>query len=187
MTNYFRIDADRNARDRWFLGSPINARGEECDPRVFVEGKVQLIGGGLTLPLRRNGRPVDFNLGDFDMPVLGADIIDKLTNLVDLRVQRIPVGIAESMSRFDILNVLDVVECIDDVKSVYTRWHENDGRPEKTGQYRMIVDLRIDPERARGHHLFRPKEWDVALIVSDRMKNALEELEVTGLEYQLVS
>lgn len=186
MTRYFRIGADRNAHERWFLQSPITTPGEELDPRAFTRGAICLVQSTLTLPLRRDGRPVNFNFGDFDMPVVSADIVDKLQDVFDLQLQRIPVHIAESVEKFDILNVLDEVDCIDAVKSVYTRWEANDGRPEKLGEFRMIIDLKIDPKCAHGHHLFRLKGWAIALIVSDQMKQALESLCVSGIEYNPV-
>lgn len=186
MTRYFRIQADRDAHERWFLRSPINTRGEELDPRAFTRSSIFPVQDPLTLPLRRDGRPVDFNFGDFDMPVVKTDIVDKLEDVLDLQLQRIPVHILESVGQFDILNVLDQVDCIDAVKSVYTRWEANDGRPEKLGEYRMIIDLKIDPKCAHGHHLFRLKGWAIALIVSEQIKQALEALRVSGIEYDPV-
>jgi hypothetical protein len=186
MTRYFRVQADVNAHERWFLRSPINTHGEELDPRAFTRSSICPAHGPLTLPLRRDGRPVDFNFGDFDMPVVKTDIVDKLEDVLDLQLQRVPVHMPESAGKFEILNVLDQVDCIDAVKSVYTRWEANDGRPEKLGEYRMITDLKIDPKCTHGHHLFRVKGWAVALIVSEQMKQALESFRVSGIEYDLV-
>lgn len=186
MTRYFRIQADRNAYERWFLRSPINTHGEELDPRTFTRSSICPALGPLILPLRRDGRPVDFNFGDFDMPVVKTDIIEKLEDVLNLQLQRIPVHIPESVDKFDILNVLDQVDCIDAVKSVYTRWEASDGRPERLGEYRMIIDLKIDPKFAHGRHIFRLKGWAMALIVSEQMKQALEALRVSGIEYDPV-
>ncbi len=120
------------------------------------------------------------------MPVVKTDILDKLEDVLDLKLQRIPVHIPEIACKFDILNVLDQVDCIDAAKSVYTRWEANDGRPEKLGEYRMIIDLKIDSKCAHGHQLFRLKGWAIALIVSEQMKQALEALRVSGIEYDPV-
>jgi len=62
-------------------------------------------------------------------------------------------------------------------------WKPEDGRPEKVGSYRVIDDLRIDPSKVQGAHLFRPWGWLVALIVSEELKVAMEALGGIGPDF----
>lgn len=50
----------------------------------------------------------------------------------------------------------------------------SDSQPEKLGQYRNVVGLKIDPIHAEGRNIFRPWGWPVAMIVSERLKAAPE-------------
>lgn len=187
MTKYFRVLAAKDAVDRWFLRAPVNSFGEEVDPRIFTESLACDVTDPLTLPVRRSGKVVDFNFADFDMPVLSAAAIDQLQSIAGVHLQRVPVAIPGITARFELLNVLDSVDCIDEKSSVYTKWTPADGRPEKVGEYRMFVNLRVDRQRAEGHHLFRIDGWKVALVISELVKQTLEGLNVSGVEYQCIS
>lgn len=98
-----------------------------------------------------------------------------------------PVSISDGSTDFELLNVTDIVDCIDREKSDFVSWTEADGRPDKTGQFRMFSKLRIDVLRAIGHHIFRIKGWGVALIASQDVVDIFKRLEVTGVSFELVS
>ena len=51
---------------------------------------------------------------------------------------------------------------------------EGDPFPEYEGEYRWIYGLRIDPAKTEGAHVFRPKKFKTAFIVSEEIKAALE-------------
>ncbi|EPX65047.1 hypothetical protein D187_000472 [Cystobacter fuscus DSM 2262] len=48
------------------------------------------------------------------------------------------------------------------------------------GHYRNVVGLKVDPEKVGDAHIFRPWGWPVALIVSERVKRALEDEGLSG-------
>jgi hypothetical protein len=97
----------------------------------------------LTLPLRRAGDEVDVNFCDFDMVVIRSALSAKLHTVAGSAIQRIPVTIEGRGNRFEILNVCGLVECVDESRSLLTEWTADDGRREKTGQFRMIAKLKI--------------------------------------------
>ena len=89
--------------------------------------------------------------------------------------------------QYCILNVLRVVECIDDARCTEVEyWLPQDGKPEKTGTYRGVIGLKIDPGRVGGSQIFRPLGWQIALIVSEEIKEALEGLGTTGMAFKEV-
>ncbi len=51
----------------------------------------------------------------------------------------------------------------------------------------MITKLRINPEMVDGKQIFRPAGWDVVLIVSEKLKDFLEEQEISGILFEQVS
>jgi len=60
--------------------------------------------------------------------------------------------------------------------------HE-DGAPHKVGKYRDVRDMRIDKVKVGNARVFRPEGWSSALIVSQEIKNALEDMGVTGARF----
>lgn len=72
----------------------------------------------------------------------------------------------------------------DEQASVFTRWQENDGRPDKIGQFRQMTQLQLDQSKIPPtDKIFRVAGWDVALVVSEEIKNRLKDESVTGLGF----
>jgi hypothetical protein len=130
---------------------------------------------------------MDFNFADFDLPVVRKEICNHVAAEARTAVQLIPVTVAGASQDFEILNVIDVVECIDEKRSRFSKWTPADGRPEKTGQYRMFATIALDPGKADGHEIFRPKGWEVALVVEERIKKLLQLQKATGIVFQAIS
>jgi hypothetical protein len=78
------------------------------------------------------------------------------------------------------MNVLPCVDCIDE-KASHIQYFP--AKHAKAGKPRSIYPLVLDPSRIGSHHIFHPKDWRVATIVSEDVKNALDEIGATGMEY----
>lgn len=73
------------------------------------------------------------------------------------QVQFFPAQVEGHPELFFILNILRVIRCIDDARCeevVY--WKPEDERPDKLGQYRNVVGMRIDRTQVGDAHIFRP-------------------------------
>jgi hypothetical protein len=65
------------------------------------------------------------------------------------------------------------------------RWvpeDEND-QPERAGEYRNVVGMRIDTSRVGDVKVFRPCGWTIVLVVSEDIKDALERTGATGMTF----
>jgi hypothetical protein len=99
-------------------------------------------------------------------------------------VQLLPARVEGQTEPWFILNVLRIIRCIDDARCGEVEyWKPEDGQPEKVGQYSYVHGLRVDPAKVGDAHIFRPWGWDVAIIVSDLLKQALEQEGITGMKY----
>lgn len=183
---FYRLLADPAATKRWYLGSPLDPRGTEIDPRLFTQGVPVGSQPPLTLPVRRSGDEVGFNFCDFDMVVTLSSLNAKLEALVGPAIQRIPVIVEGQREKFEILNACELVRCVDESRSLLSKWTVADGRPDKVGQFRMIAKLRIDSAAAGGHKFFRVAGWPIALIASEEVKRLFESNGVSGLKYERV-
>lgn len=183
---FYRVDADPAATSRWYLKAPLDPSGNEVDPRLFTQGTAVASMPPLSLPLRHPGQEVGFNFCDFDMVVTPAGVNAELRRLVGPAIQQIPVSVNGRQDQFEILNVCSLVPCVDGARSLFTKWTDADGRPDKTGKFRMIVELKIHPAAAERHHILRVAEWPIALIVSESVKRLFENRNLSGITYDRV-
>lgn len=75
------------------------------------------------------------------------------------------------------------IRCIDDARCeevVY--WQPEDERPDKLGEYQNVRGLKVDPAKIGPANVFRPWGWLVTLLVSERVKQAMEEERITGID-----
>ncbi|EPX64904.1 hypothetical protein D187_000327 [Cystobacter fuscus DSM 2262] len=62
-------------------------------------------------------------------------------------------------------------------------WRPEDGAPDRVGDYRLVRGLRIDPSQAGDSDIFRPRGWSSVLLVSERLKQALEDEQLGGIRF----
>jgi hypothetical protein len=188
--NYFRICTDdKSFPNRWFLDEPCANGGKSLDAREFTYGRPYNGPVPVTLPIQQSGRPVAFNLAAFDMPVVIREIGDIFRRIASADVQLFPVTVPANIRGYEVLNAARSELCLDEELSGVTKWGPDDGRPDKIGQYHHMSSLVIDPLRTNNRHVFRIRGWEVALIVSDFIRQAIESerLPELGVIFQLVS
>lgn len=172
-TRYYRLTDDLARPNRWYLQSPMDGQGNALDPRLFMAGKPRDVAGPLRIARRRAGDPMSFTLADFDMPVVSAALGAEIERLAPNEVQRIPLRVDGNDDDFEILNVVRLVDALDHHRSKVTYWGPDDGRPDRIGMPKMVIDLAVDPERVGSAAIFRLENWRIALIVSDAVADVL--------------
>lgn len=201
---YFEIVDDVDLRGRWFLNGLFDRSGTRFDSREFrygirvetgppfniglyAEEKSVEVELPLRISLRREGNPIDFTFADFDVPVVTSNVATILASVAGENIQRVPVVVESRKEEYEIVNVISRVECIDKIASEI-QWFEegNDVRPDLAGKPEMITKLVIDSSQAEGYHMFRPKGWEVVVIVSDLVKDALEAACGSGIKFRAV-
>jgi hypothetical protein len=186
---YFDLSDDVHVAGRWDLGTPIDAVGQAHGSWLFTQGVPAQVQGRLRVPLYRPGKPLDFSLADAGaIPVVHVKAASLLKELAPGDLQLFPVEIDGQPDHFRLVNVTRLVRCIDDEASEEVEyWLPEDGRPEKTGKYRAVAGMRIDPSKVGDAKVFRPWGWTIALIVSEDIKEALERAGVTGMKFKEVT
>jgi hypothetical protein len=174
---------DMNISERWHLGvvltddgvEPLFDDGIRCEPRpLFAE-------------VTRPGRPLDFTVSAFNTPIARASLANAISTAAGSDVQCLPAAIEKQVG-FCVVNAIRVVRCIDEDRSRFGKWTEQDGRPDKVGKYRGVPHLRVDPRMIpEDAHFFRLKDWEVVLIVSEPVKDAMERAGCQGAKFQEVT
>jgi hypothetical protein len=87
-------------------------------------------------------------------------------------VEQIPVRVGE-IEGYVALNATRRVACVDETRSVFTKWTTTDHRSDLAGGYRSINPLYVAAVPSDAH-FFRVDGWSVGLIVSEEIKVAME-------------
>ena len=181
---YYKLFDKMNIPGRWLLGMPVDEQGEWIDTWQFNEGRVLNLEGPIRFPVKPTGTALEFS-HSMGIPVVHRRVVAIFERLgLQKEVQFIPAQVDGQSEPWFILNTLQVIRCIDDARcEEVLYWLPEDDRPDKVGKYRNVSGMKVDPAKIGDAHIFRPWGWLVVLIVSERVKQALEDEGVTGIQF----
>ncbi|WP_341870942.1 imm11 family protein [Corallococcus llansteffanensis] len=143
--------------------------------------------GRLTVPVVSAGKALDFSRAGLCIPVVHVKVATVFAELAPEEVQLFPVDLPQQPEQFCILVATRLIRCIDDNASkAIERWLPEDGQPEKVGEYRNVRGMRIDAAKVGDVRVFRPWGWNVALIISEEIRDALVLAGATGAKFKQV-
>ena len=174
---FYEFSDEKTIRGRWYLKAPIAADGTELDPRRFTYGKPVADPGELRLPLRRAGKPLDFTLADFGMPVVSPRLAMHLHALAPGAMQRFRVEVEGQDTPYEILNVTTTRRCFDEERSGIV-WDD-----EVPGRYSIVVNPVVNPVRVDNAALFRVSGWEIMMICAAHVRTALVQRGYSGLRF----
>jgi hypothetical protein len=185
---YFRLSDDKDVPRRWYLDDPVDLQGNELNPWQFTKGRLVGPQESMRIPIYEEGRPLDFTatcLGS--TPIVHAKVATLLSELAPEDIQVFPVSVERQPAPYFLINAVHLIQCIDDARCEEVRYYvPEDGQPAKTGTYKSVLGLRIDPSKVGDARIFRLWGWTGALIVREDIKAAMERLGVTGASFKEV-
>lgn len=184
QAKYYELSDDKYILGRWHLRMPIERAGEWFDIWRFSEGRALDIKGPIHLSVKPKGVALDFSHAS-GIPVVHRRVISLFELLgLEREAQFIPVEVEGQAEPWFILNALQAIRCIDDARCEEVfYWRPEDDRPDKIGQYKNVRGLKVNPAKVGSANIFRPWGWKVALIVSERVKQAMEAEGITGTDF----
>ncbi|MBM7112185.1 imm11 family protein [Archangium primigenium] len=183
---FFRLADDVQVPHRWHLGTPLDEQGREVHDWDFKSGSPLRVEGRLKTAIETHGKPLDFSEAGIRIPVVHVKVAVMLAERAPHDVQLIVTDIEGQSAQYRILVTTRRVSCIDEAASEVSFWKPEHGVPEKVGHYMGVDCLRIDKARVGDAKVFRPEGWEVALIVSEEIKDALERMGATGTRFEEV-
>jgi hypothetical protein len=183
---YFELSDDVSIPHRWHLAMPRDSHGRKVDDAQFSSGAPVHIQERLRIPIESAGKPLDFTEAGISIPVVHVRVASMLAELAPDDVQLIPVDVEGQPDQYLILVATRLIRCIDETASRIRLWTHEDGLPDMVGKYASVRDMRIDKARVGTAKVFRPEGWEVTLIVSGEIKNALEGMGATGTRFEEV-
>jgi len=183
---FFDLSDDVYVPHRWHLKTPFDSHGRQVHDWDFKRGAPVHLEGGLKIPIQVAGRPLDFSEAGLSIPVVHVKVASMLAERASGDVQLISADIEGYPEQYLVLVATRLIRCIDEQASRILLWTHQDGVPHKVGQYRDVRDMRIDKAKVGNAKVFRPEGWQVALIVSEEIKDAMEALGATGTRFREV-
>jgi len=183
---FFDLSDDPYLSRRWHLDTPIDSHGHKVHDWGFKRGTPVRVEGRLKVPVEIAGRPLDFSEAGIRIPVVSVKVASILSELAPGDVQLIPADVEGQPDQYLVLVATRLIRCIDEKASKVQFWTEEDGVPDKVGKYWAVDDMRIDKTQVGNAQVFRPEGWEVALIVSEQIKDALDQMGATGTRFEEV-
>ena len=184
MRSYFIATFDARIRDQWHLGLSLDGGGTELRGGLFTMGRPYQGVLPATIPIYQAGRPVEVTFGDEKMVVVSPRARKAIETVAAKDCQFLPVSIQGTTGPWYVLKAIALVDCFDESKSIFEMGPANDSG---VRDYDMVARLVIDPARTDNHELFRVQGWDIDLIVSDAVKNAIEGVPNHGVLFKQVT
>jgi hypothetical protein len=183
---FFTLADDRYVPGRWHLDTPIDSKGHKVHDWDFKRGTAVHLEGRLKIPIEIAGRPLDFSWAGLSIPVVHVKVASLLSERAPGDVQLIPADIEGQPDQYLVLVATRLIRCIDEQASRILLWTHEDGVPHKVGKYRDVRDMRIDKAKVGNAKVFRPEGWSSTLIVSEEIKDALDDMGATGTRFEEV-
>jgi hypothetical protein len=183
---FFELADDVYAPHRWHLATPLDSQGQMVHDWDFTKGAPVRVEGRLKIPIEIAGRPLDFSEAGLSIPIVHVKVASMLSELAPGDVQLVPADIEGQPDQYLVFVATRLIRCIDEQASRILLWTVEDGVPKKVGKYRDVRDLRIDKAKVGNAKVFRPEGWQVVLIVSEEIKDAMERMGATGTRFEEV-
>ena len=178
---YYDISIDQAKRNYWFLHNLHTQNGKKIDEFIFQYGEYVTVAEDIFYNIEIQGVVPDLCFAGVNAsPVVCQGIADEIRKLVNDDVQILPVNVTGCQQKFFITNPLKIFDCIDMKNSQYM---EFDQPPlPKHSFIKLVID-----ESKVSAHIFRPKNWEIAFIVSEEIKNILDKYNMDGIVFRKVT
>ena len=90
---FFKLADDVYVPHRWHLATPIDGHGRKVHDRDFTRGTPVHVEGRLRVPIKIEGRPLDFSEAGLSIPVVHVKVASMLLERASSDVQFIPADI----------------------------------------------------------------------------------------------
>lgn len=180
---FFRLSIDVYVAERWHLGEPTSLIGQELeDAWEFSYGRPVEVRERLRVPIDHPGKPLDFDTaGVGQAPIVNGRVASVFREMAPGDVQLFPVEVQGQTEPYYLVNVARTIRCIDEKASTEIQlYRAEDGRPERIGEYRSVIGLRIDKSKVGEARVFRLWGWPPPVIVEGEIKEALERTGMVG-------
>lgn len=189
---YYLLREDMQIPQRRYLGEI-----KHCNNWLFIDPPVVYMEPcTYTLDVINEGVSVDFSLAGYtSVPVLSNKARDALIGITEVDepyrnmvLEPVTVAGEQFFNHYYVMIVETQLDCVDEARSDFEKYEINDPvRLDRAGEYRVFLNLVIDPDKAQGKHIFRLGKHLGALTVSEQVKHRLERAGLAGMLFEGVN
>ena len=188
MNELFRI-VRPDEKFKYFLFSEVldKETGKEYDDYLFRKGeKIEII-TELVTGKSWGKKYTDFHYGIGEAFYVNEKFINCLKAVGETNYQLLPIKVLPEEKSYHILNILNIVDCVNREKSKFTLWTEEDNRPDKLGDFQGFDKMVLDRSKVpNGVHLFRIKGWRIVAIATRELVEEFKKHNIKGFELKPV-
>ncbi len=182
--DYYRLTDNIKCPGRWYLDEI-----SDVDNWIFSNGSLVdvAVDENLVVQINQLGVPMDFTTTDaYNVPIVSENFLSCIAMFLG-EVQVLPVSVPKQNELYFILIVTNKIDCVDEAQSDYQKFESGNAiRPDLAGEYQSFTRLKIDESKAT-KPIFRIDKFDIAMVVSEEIKTCLENCEVTGCQFELIT
>ena len=157
--------------------------GKEYEDYLFASGKRIEIINKLVTGKYWGKKFTDFHHGIADAYFVNDKFMNCLNGVRELNFQIFPITVMPEKEKYFVLNILNILDCVNREKSKFRLITEEFNRPDILGDYydfdQMILDRSKVPNEI---HLFRLKGYDVVTIATRELVEEFEKNKIKGFK-----
>ena len=182
MSELFRITWPET-RAKYYLFNNIRQKKTNIEYEAFIFRKGEKV--KIDEDLYTNHEPwgknyTDFHFGIGDECYLNEQFLNCLKAVGETNYQVFPIQILPEEKPYYVLNILNVVDCVDRELSKFTLWTEEDERPDLLGTFYTFDKMILDRSKVpKGVHLFRLHGHEIVAVAT---RELVEEFEKNGIK-----
>ncbi|MFO0820019.1 MAG: hypothetical protein U1A77_18865 [Pirellulales bacterium] len=179
---FFTAFFDPEIGPQWYLGKPIDRGGTEIQAVQFTSGQSYRGPPPHSVKIYQAGPPTEVSFGWMNLPVFSDSARSAIESVAAQDCEFFTIDIQGTGRPWHILNAIALVDCFDVNRSEFEQEGEGD-----QAEYDWVYKLVIDPARVGPHELFRIRGYALDLIVSEKVKAAIERLPRHGVSFKCVT
>ncbi|MEO7576781.1 MAG: hypothetical protein ABIT83_04130 [Massilia sp.] len=189
MKHFYQWMFDGTFDEGWSVGAPESKGARSVSVWEFSKGKFfDTDGVSLRCAIEYGTKITNVCFSSFSVIHVRSRLAIALSEMLGDQVQLIPIELEGCQDDVYILNILNIVDCIDESESIGQKWEVgNTQRPDKAGMYMHLIKMVIDPGRTVGLSILRPWGWSLSVVVSEEVKNTIEGIGAVGTKFLRVS
>lgn len=178
---YYRLKDDLVYSGRWYLGDILG-----IDNWELVSGIPPCCSDiNLEIDIFKDGDEMDITLSEvYGIPIVSEKVRVELLCFPEVIFVPLMLNKEDCQTAYYAMVVKEKIECVDESSSQFQKFETNDPvRPDKAGEYRGFMTLRVNPHYIKGLDIIRIKKFEAAIIISDRVKEKIESIGATGVSF----
>jgi hypothetical protein len=154
---------------------------KEYDDDLFTSAKKFNIKSELIRGKSWGKKFTDFHFGIGASLNVNEKFINCLNAVGETNYQLIPITVLPEEKKYNILNVLNIIDCVDRENSKFKLWTEADNRPDILGDFKRFDKMVLDRSKVPiGVHIFTIKGWEVVRIVTKELVEEFKKNNIKG-------